>query len=43
MSVMAMEAFAGSFVFGLGCFVIGIAVTLAVQSLARLNDGEVRR
>lgn len=37
------ESFATAFVYGLGCFVLGILATLAVQALAGLNDGETRR
>ena len=40
---MTFDAFATAFVFGVICIVVGVLVTLAVQALAGLNDGEVRR
>jgi hypothetical protein len=37
------DAFATALLFGLGCFVLGIFATLAVQAFASMSDGEVRR
>ena len=40
---MSFEDFATALFFGVGCFTLGVLVTLAVQGLAGLCDGEVRR
>ena len=38
-----IESFTTAFVYGAICIVVGVLVTLAVQALAGLNDGEPRR